>query len=130
MKRILKLMVVISACWLITACGTNGTSPSGMVEKTLNAFIKMDFETVKKCLTENRIERFEERAKNLLEDSLQTDKFRQMAKDASYKIVSEKISDDGNSAAVVVSMTFMQNGKLEEDVDEMKLILVNGEWKI
>ncbi|MDR1553447.1 MAG: DUF4878 domain-containing protein [Prevotellaceae bacterium] len=129
MKKVIKLMAVLSACWLITACGTK-SSPSEIVKTALTAFIKMDFETVKKHLAENRISHFDERVKSLLEDSEQKAEFMLITKDATFEFISEAISDDGNSATVIVKAKFMKNGKPEEDIDEMNLIMVEGKWKI
>ena len=47
---------------------------------------------------------------------------------ASYEIISEEISEDGNSAVVVANITYGDGSSKE---DKMKLVKTeNGEWKI
>ncbi len=49
-----------------------------------------------------------------------------------FEILSEKISDDGNSATVEVKSTVTSsfNEEPEESTKEMKLVKVDGKWKL
>lgn len=117
-------MLVLSACLMITACGTK--SPSEIAKTVFEAGCKLDFETVKKHLAEERISDFEEITKRLLANPDRKEKFLLNFKNAEIKIISEEISNDGNSATITA---VIKAGNGEDEEEQMHLIKVNGEWK-
>jgi predicted lipid-binding transport protein (Tim44 family) len=127
MKIITKLMLVLSACWLITACGAK--SPSQIAEIVMKASQTLDFETAKKYLAEERFARFEEKIKDFNEYPESKEQFLLKVKDATFEVISEDINEDGTSATVTlrVSKVKGEEGTFDEEIE---LVKVNGEWKV
>ncbi|MDR2125972.1 MAG: DUF4878 domain-containing protein [Prevotellaceae bacterium] len=127
MKRITKLMLVLSACWLITACGAK--SPSETAEIVLKATQTLDFETIKKYLAEERLLRLEDKIKDFNEYPESKEQFLLQAKDVTFKALSENINEDGNSATVTMQMTSLVEGETRTFEKKVEFVKVNGEWK-
>jgi hypothetical protein len=111
MKKLLRLMLVISACWLITACG--GKSPSGVTKTVYKALMKTDAPTVRKHLAKKHIATWDA--------IVQSGQIPALV-DSKIKIVSEEIAKDGNSAKVVVERLGSK--------DNVNLVKENGKWKV
>ncbi|MDR2651938.1 MAG: DUF4878 domain-containing protein [Prevotellaceae bacterium] len=126
MKNLKKLMFVISACLLITACGPK--SPREVVKTVITASQKLDFETLKKHIPSKRMTRLEEKEKNFKENPDEAADFILMVKDAKIEFISETISEDGNSATVTVKISNVK-GADEAFENNIDLIKENGEWK-
>ncbi|MDR1552386.1 MAG: DUF4878 domain-containing protein [Prevotellaceae bacterium] len=126
MKNLKKLMLVISACLLITACGPK--SPKEVAKTVIMATKKLDFETLKKCVSSERLPGIAKEEKNFKENPEEAADFMLMVKDAEIEIISETISEDGNSATVIVKISKVrgEDRALEKDI---YLVKENGEWK-
>jgi hypothetical protein len=123
-------MLIALASIILAGCGgkTDVSSPKEIVETVLNASINFDFETLRKHLAKNRLEYLEESEKEFAEDAESRDDFLKVVKDAKIKALSEEISEDGQSATVVVQIKL----KSEEEPFEKDIYLVkeNDKWKM
>jgi len=130
MKNIKTIMFIALASIILAGCGgkTDVSSPKEIVETVLNASINFDFETLKKHLAKNRLDRLEDDEREFSEDIESRDDFLKVVKDAKIKTLSEEISEDGQSATVVVQIKL----KSEEEPFEKDIHLIkeNGEWKM
>ena len=130
MKNIKTIMLIALASIILAGCGgkTDVSSPKEIVEAVLNASINFDFETLKKHLAKNRLDRLEDDEREFSEDIESRDDFLKVVKDAKIKTLSEEISEDGQSATVVVQIKL----KSEEEPFEKDIHLIkeNGEWKM
>jgi hypothetical protein len=120
-------MLVLSACWLMTACGAK--SPSDIAKIVVKAEQTLNYEPMKKYLTEkcrSQIEKLEEFIKRSMEDDKLKETALSNAKETSYEIISEEISEDGNSATVTV----LQSQKNFTSEMKIHFVKVNGEWKV
>jgi hypothetical protein len=111
----------------MTACGTK--SPSEIAKTVTTAFQTLDYEPMKKYLTEecrSQIEKLEEFIKRSMEDDKLKETALSNAKETSYEIISEEISEDGNSATVTVR----QSQKSLTSEMKIHFVKVNGEWKV
>ena len=119
-----KLVVVL--CALVGVLGMascKSSSPSDTVTAYFKALQAGDYE---KALSYTDISDQEEIQKQL-------EKFKTFdIKVVDFEILSEKISDDGKNAVVEVksSQTSSFSSKPEENTKELKLVKVDGKWKI
>ena len=119
-----KLVVVL--CALVAVLGMascKSSSPSDTVTAYFKALQACDYE---KALSYTDISDQEEIQKQL-------EKFKTFdIKVVDFEILSEKISDDGKNAVVEVksSQTSSFSSKPEENTKELKLVKVDGKWKI
>jgi ribosomal protein L14E/L6E/L27E len=112
----------------MTACGTK--TPSEIAKIVIKAQQTFDFEPAKKYLTEKRLASVEEFIKDYNEAEGVLKELKEEAlsktKETTYEVISEEISEDGNSATVTVQESY------EGDTYEGKMdfVKVNGEWKL
>jgi len=68
------------------------------------SFYIVNFKYQKPYLVKERLERFESDETRLTANIKEANEFKQRVKDASVKIISETISEDGNSAEVIMEI--------------------------
>lgn len=121
MKKIIVLVVAVAAIFGMTAC--KSSSPSDTVNAYYKALQVPDYE---KALSYTDITDQEEIQKQL-------EKFKGFnMKVVDFEILSENISEDGNSATVEVkqSVTSSFNETPQEDTKTLNLVKVDGKWKL
>ena len=129
MRTIKILLLAVIASLMFAGCGNNAKTPSEITKKVFIAAINLDFNTIKQYLIEERIERLEETEKDIAEDVEYANKLKKTLKNVTFKVVSETISQDGNSAVVVIEVF----NPAESDSGfekEIKCTKVNDEWKV
>lgn len=121
MKKLIVIICAVAAVFGMASC--NSSSPSKTVDAYYKALKAGDFE---KALTYTDITDSEE-----IQEQLEKYKGFDI-KILDYEILSETVSDDGNSAVVEVrqSMTSSFNKEPKEDTKKLNLIKVDGKWKI
>lgn len=122
MKKLLLFISVITIALLLAACGSS--SPKNVTDNYYKALQKGDYE---KALSYTTVKDDDEEIKKEVEKmkSLEMD-----IKD--YEIVSETISEDGQTAEVEVKYNFTSsfNSEPKESTNTVKLEKLNGKWKI
>ncbi len=122
MKKLLLFISVITIALLLAACGSS--SPKDVTDNYYKALQKGDYE---KALSYTTVKDDDEEIKKEVEKmkSLEMD-----IKD--YEIVSETISEDGQTAEVEVKYNFTSsfNSEPKESTNTVKLEKLNGKWKI
>lgn len=121
MKKLFVILIAIAAVLGMTSC--KSSSPSGVVKDYYKALQAGD---IQKAMTYTDLATDEDIQK-------QVEKYQSFnIKIISYEIVSETIAEDGNSAVVEVkqTMTSAFNEEPKEDTKELKLVKVDGKWKI
>lgn len=122
MKKLLLFISVITVALLLAACGSS--SPKDVTDNYYKALQKGDYE---KALSYTTVKDDDEEIKKEVEKmkSLEMD-----IKD--YEIVSETISEDGQTAEVEVKYNFTSsfNSEPKESTNTVKLEKLNGKWKI
>jgi hypothetical protein len=126
MKNLTKLILLMLACLPVISCAPK--TPEEVVKIMIAATQKLDFATIKQHLASERIARFEEAEKEMKENPNNAADFIFKIKDAKIEIISEIISEDGNSATVIIKISQVkgEDGSFENNID---LIKENGEWK-
>jgi len=121
MKKLFVILCAVVAVFAMASCSSS--SPKSTVDAYYKALKAGDFE---KALTYTDITD-QEAIKDQLEKYKGFD-----IKILDYEILSETVSDDGNSAFVQVkqSMTSSFNKEPKEDTKDLKLVKVDGKWKI
>lgn len=121
MKKLFAILCAVVAVFAMASCSSS--SPKSTVDAYYKALKAGDFE---KALTYTDITD-QEAIKDQLEKYKGFD-----IKILDYEILSETVSDDGNSAVVQVkqSMTSSFNKEPKEDTKDLKLVKVDGKWKI
>jgi len=121
MKKLFVILCAVVAVFAMASCSSS--SPKSTVDAYYKALKAGDFE---KALTYTDITD-QEAIKDQLEKYKGFD-----IKILDYEILSETVSDDGNSAVVQVkqSMTSSFNKEPKEDTKDLKLVKVDGKWKI
>ena len=121
MKRILLIISIVATALILASCSS--TSPKDVTNSYYKALQKGDFE---KALTYTTVEHNEEVKKEV-------EKMKGLeVKIPEYEIVSEEISEDGQSAVVEVKYKFTSsfNSEPEESTNNVKLVKQDGKWKI
>ena len=121
MKKLIVILCAVVAVFGMTSC--KSSSPSDTVKTYFKALQAGDYE---KALSYTDITDQEAIQK-------QIEKYKGFdIKVVDFEILSEKISDDGNSATVEVKSTVTSsfNEEPEESTKEMKLMKVDGKWKL
>ena len=121
MKKLLTIMSVVIAALLMASCGS--PSPKDVTNSYYKAIQKGDFE---KALSYTTVEDNEEIKKDI-------EKMKGLEiKIPEYEIISEEISEDGQTAVVEVKYKFTSsfNSEPEETTKKVKLIKQDGKWKI
>ncbi|MDR3227246.1 MAG: DUF4878 domain-containing protein [Prevotellaceae bacterium] len=124
MKNKLKtLLFAVLASMVFIGCGGGGNlSPKEVAEKAINAAKNYDYKTLKNYVVKSQIPAIEEAEKS--NDESSEDK--ELRESAIFEVISETISDDGNSATVNVKITVGDNS-FENDLD---LVKEDGQWKV
>lgn len=121
MRKILLFISVITVALLMAACSSS--SPKDVTNNYYKALQKGDFE---KALSYTTVEDDEEIKKEV-------EKMKGIEMDIKdYEIVSETISEDGQTAEVEVKYNFTSsfNSEPKESTNTVKLEKQNGKWKI
>jgi len=128
------LMLATSFALFLAACGGSPSTPEGVAEKYIKASLTSDYGTAKKLSSEKNkksVESEEEsfKAKGIPPEKKEfIDKMKELTPKAEEPA---KISEDGNSASVTVSL-LDKNGKKGEGsfVLKVKLVKENDDWKV
>ena len=121
MKKIFVILFAVAAVFGLASCSSS--SPSGTVKAYYKALQAGEYE---KALSYTDITDQEEIQQ-------QVAKFKSFdVKIIDFEILSENISEDGNTAVVEVkqSSTSAMNSNPEESVKKLELVKVDGKWKI
>lgn len=121
MKRILLFIGMIATAAIMFSCSS--PTPKDVTSSYYKAIQKGDFE---KAMGYTTVEDNEEIKKEV-------DKMKGLEiKISDFEIVSEEISDDGESAEVEVKYKFTSsfNSEPEESTNKVKLTKEDGKWKI
>ena len=121
MKKLIVIICAVAAVFGMASC--KSASPSDTVKEYYKALQKPDYQ---KALSYTDIANPEEVQK-------QVEKFQNFNfKVIDFEIVSETISEDGNSAVVETKCTTTSsfNAEPEEDTKKLNLVKVDGKWKI
>lgn len=121
MKKLFVILFAVAAVFGLASCSSS--SPSGTVKAYYKALQAGEFE---KALSYTDITDQEEIQK-------QAAKLKSFdVKIIDFEILSEKISDDGNSAVVEVKQTSTSamNSQPEESKKTLELVKVDGKWKL
>lgn len=121
MKKLIVILCAVVAVFGLTSC--KSSSPSDTVKAYYKALQAGDYE---KALSYTDITDQEVIQK-------QIEKYKEFdIKVVDFEILSEKISEDGNSATVEVKSTVTSSfqEEPEESTKEMKLVKVDGKWKL
>ena len=129
-KTFFSLFAVMAMTLMMFSCGGGGNTPTKVVEKSIKYIQDKDYaayvdliEFKEEQNSKEDKEQFVEFLEGMFEMTLEKKQGL-----ASYEIISEEISEDGNSAVVVANITY---GDGSSDEDKMKLIKNSeGEWKI
>lgn len=129
-KTFFSLFAVMAMTLMMFSCGGGGNTPTKVVEKSIKYIQDKDYaayvdliEFKEEQNSKEDKEQFVEFLEGMFEMTLEKKQGL-----ASYEIISEEISEDGNSAVVVANITY---GDGSSDEDKMKLIKnAKGEWKI
>ena len=121
MKKLIVILCAVVAVFGLTSC--KSSSPSDTVKAYFKALQAGNYE---KALSYTDITDQETIQKQIA-------KYKEFdIKVVDFEILSEKISEDGNSATVEVKSTLASSFTEEPDesTNEMKLVKVDGKWKI
>ncbi len=121
MKKFFLFISVVVAVVMMASCSS--PSPKDITNDYYKAIQKGDFE---KALSYTTVSDSEEIKKEV-------EKMKGLeVKIPEFEIVSEEISEDGNTAVVEVKYKFTSsfNSEPEESTNEVKLIKEDGKWKI
>jgi len=115
-------MSVVIAALLLVSCGSS--SPKDVTNSYYKALQKGDFE---KALSYTTVVEDEDEIQKEIKKMEGLD-----VKIPEYEIVSEEISEDGQTAVVEVKYKFTSsfNSEPEESTNKVKLIKQDGKWKI
>ena len=129
MKQIKILLFTVVASLMFIGCGNNSKTPSEIAEKVLTAAKNLDFKILKQSVTETYIARLERLEKEMTEDIEQANRMKNIFENVTFKIISETISQDGNSAVITIEVFNPDEGEdtFEKDIH---LVKINGEWKV
>jgi len=129
MKKAKTIVLVVLASIMFAGCGekTDSSSPKAIAEKAFKAALKLDFETLRKHIAQNKLASIEE-AEKMFEDIEKRDDFIKGAKGIKIKALSEEFSEDEQFAKVTVQIKLLSRKEPHEQ--ELNFIKENGEWKM
>ncbi|MCR4965340.1 MAG: DUF4878 domain-containing protein [Bacteroidales bacterium] len=121
MKKIIIIVCAVIAACCFASCGA--PTPSDTVNDYYKALQAGDYEKALSYTTLTDQEDIQKHVKKLEGADLKISK---------YEVVSETISEDGETASVDVNCTSTSaySDKPEEDTNTLKLVKVDGKWKI
>ena len=119
MKKLIVILCAFVAVFGLTSC--KSSSPSDTVKAYYKALQAGDYE---KALSYTDITDQEVIQK-------QIEKCKELDfKVVDFEILSENVSEDGNSATVEVKTSVTFEGETDEATQKLKLVKVDGKWKI
>lgn len=130
-KNLMLFAAFILMVTMFVACGGGASTPSAAAEKCAELMKAGDYEGLidQMAFDEKTSEEEVEALKaNLV--AMGKDKFQKQVEEkqgiSSYKVVSEEVAEDGNTAVVKVEFTY---GDGSTDIEKYDLKLVDGAWK-
>lgn len=122
MKKLTVILCALVAVFCLASCNSTST-PTGVVKAYHQALSSGDYEkavTYTELTTQEDLDGYAKKLKDYEYKVL------------SYEIISETISEDGESAVVEVKRTTTSsfNNEPKESTDKVKLSKVDGKWKI
>lgn len=131
MKKVLGLLSLIAVMFVMMSCGGSNT-PSGVAEKAFKCMKDKDYKGYADLINiKNTGERTEAEVRQELTGLLTEKVSKSIEKDGeieSYKVLSEEIAEDGNTAMVKMQVIYSK-GKTEET--DVKLVKTeNGDWML
>ena len=122
MKKLTVILCALVAVFCLASCNSTST-PTGVVKAYHQALSSGDYEkavTYTELTTQEDLDGYAKKLKDYEYKVLK------------YEIVSETISEDGQSAVVEVKRTTTSsfNKEPKESTDKVKLSKVDGKWKI
>lgn len=120
MKTLKKLSLVLTALFLLVACG--GGSPEAVVEKYFKAAQNVDFKSAKECLAKDIAAMFDEEIGELDEDDIK--ELKEKNADIKVKIIRSVV--DGETAIVYFEETHGDHSHEKS----LPLVKEDGKWKI
>ncbi|MDO4159579.1 MAG: DUF4878 domain-containing protein [Prevotellaceae bacterium] len=130
MKKLLGMVALVAFALLITACG-NSNTPKGVAEKSIKCIQKGDYEGYVDLMYVSKESKNIEEEKKGYASLLQSKAGPALEEKGgikSYEILSEEISEDGNSAKVDIKVVY---GNGEEKNQTIQLLKdKNDDWKL
>ena len=127
MKNLFRLMAMALVVFAMTACGKSST-PEGAAKAFLKSYQKGDYTALVDQMHFNKQVSDEDKAQfaELLKSKVAPE-VEKKGGIASFDIDETKVAEDGQTAVVNYTIHF---GDGSEGKDDMKLILVDGEWML
>jgi len=129
MKSIKILLFVFIASLMFASCSNNAKTPSEIAKKIFIAAKNLDFNTIKPYLVKERMDDLEEAEKELTENVEEASRFRNSVKNITFKVISERISEDENSAVVEMRFFYADEDDESRSID-IDFVKIDGEWKV
>ena len=123
MKVLSKLLLIISASFLLFACGGSSSTPETVAEKYFEAVKNVDFDGIRSCLTKAAVVEFDSGIASLSDEDIKLIK-EQSAGGEEIKILRSEINGDN---AIVY---FEQAHGDHSHEYPISLVKESGEWKI
>lgn len=122
MKKLSVILCALVAVFCLASCNSTST-PTGVVKAYHDALSSGDYEKAVTYTTLTSQEDLDGYAKKLKDFEYKV---------LSYEVLSETISEDGETAVVEVkrTTTSSMNKEPKESTDKVKLSKVDGKWKI
>ena len=136
MNRLAKLTagLVLAMSFTLTACGGGGSTPEEVAEKYIKASLNSDYGAMKKLSSEKNRGSVEKDEESFKSKGIPPEKkeFVEKMKALTPKAAEQaKISEDGNSTTVKVSLLDKDGKKGESSFDiKVKLVKENDAWKV
>ena len=118
-----KIFLIVSASFLLFACGGNSSTPEAVAEKYFEAIKNVDFDGIRSCLAKAAVAEFDSGIASLSDEDIQLIK-EQSAGGEEIKILRSEINGDN---AIVY---FEQAHGDHSHEYPISLKKENGEWKI
>ena len=123
MKALSKLLLIISASFLLFACSGSSSTPEAVAEKYFEAVKNVDFDGIRSCLTKDAVVEFDREIASLTDEDINQIKAQNSGSD-NVKILRSEIN--GYNAIVY----FEQAHGDHSHEYPISLVKENGEWKI
>jgi len=130
MKKMLYLALAVMTVGLVASCSSGSSSPGKAAKQYAEYMAKGDYDKFVNGIafdedaTKEEIEEGKTMVKSLLTEKMKP-ALEEKGGMKSIEVLSEDISDDGNSADVELKYTY-GNGETEEN--EFNMVLVKGKW--